>query len=354
MIRCSLTRRDLLVTGGAALATPYVLSRPAHAAGQVVIRNPGGAWSDTQKKYVYDPFTKETGIEVTIVPSTETKMLAMVKLGSSELDVADAGLDGLVQLDRAGALASIDYGAWKYAKVDDIPGEYRTPTSVGMALYATVLGYNANTFPNGTQPKGWAEFWDAKKFPGSRMLEDMAAGTPNLEFALIADGVPTDKIFPIDIDRAFKSMSHIKPYIKKFWDTGALSAQMLADRDVVLGSIWNGRLHAIAVKGAPVAADWQQHMLQIQAYGIFKKAPNLKNAQLFVDYANQAKAQVGLPKELNYGPTNTKAFDLLTPAQIADLPGSPENMKRCFIQDVNWWADNRAKVNAVWSKWILT
>jgi len=95
-------------------------------------------------------------------------------------------------------------------------------------------------------------------------------------------------------------------------------------------------------------------MLQIQAYGIFKKAPNLKNAQLFVDYANQAKAQVGLPKELNYGPTNTKAFDLLTPAQIADLPGSPENMKRCFIQDVNWWADNRAKVNAVWSKWILT
>lgn len=354
MIRCSLTRRDLLVTGGAALATPYVLSRPARAAGQVVVRNPGGAWSDTQKQYIYDPFTKETGIEVIIVPSTLTKMLTMVKSGNSELDVADAGLDGLVELDRAGALASIDYSTWKYTKVDDIPKEYRTATTVGMALYATVLGYNTKTFENGAQPKGWVEFWDAKKFPGSRMLEDMAAGTPNLEFALIADGVPMNKIFPIDVDRAFKSMSRIKPYIKKFWDTGALSAQMLADRDVVLGSIWNGRLHAIAVRGAPVAVDWTQHMLQIQGYGIFKNAPNLKNAQLFVDYANQAKAQVGIAKDLNYGPTNTTAFDLLTPAQIADLPGSPENMKRCFIQDVNWWADNRAKVNAVWSKWILT
>ena len=32
------------------------------------------------------------------------------------------------------------------------------------------------------------------------MLEDVAAGTPNLEFALIADGVPMDKVYPIDID----------------------------------------------------------------------------------------------------------------------------------------------------------
>jgi len=348
------TRRRALIAGATLFAAPYVWSRPARAAGQVVIRNPGGAWSDTQKKYIYDPFTKETGIEVVIVPSTLTKMLAMVKSGNTELDVADAGLDGLVELDKTGALAPIEYGAWKYADAKDVPEEYRTERTVGMALYATVLGYNKNTFPNNSQPKGWAEFWDAQKFPGARMLEDMAGGTPNLEFALIADGVPKDKIFPIDIDRAFKSMSRVKPYIKKFWDTGALSAQMLADRDVVLGSIWNGRLFAVASKGAPVAVDWNENMLQVQGYGIFKNAPNIKNAQLYVDYAMTAKAQVGMPKELNYGPTNTKVFDMLTAAEKADLPGSPENMKKAFIQDVNWWSDNRAKVNAIWSKWILS
>jgi putative spermidine/putrescine transport system substrate-binding protein len=47
---------------------------------------------------------------------------------------------------------------------------------------------------------------------------------------------------------------------------------MLADQNVVLGSIWNGRLQAIADKGAPVAIDWTQHMLSIQAYGIFRDA----------------------------------------------------------------------------------
>jgi putative spermidine/putrescine transport system substrate-binding protein len=355
MIPPNLTkRRSLLMGTAAALAMPFVHARPARAAGQVVVRNPGGAYSDTQKKYIYDPFSKETGIEVVIVPSTMAKMLAMVKSGNVELDVADAGLDGLVTLHKQGALAPIDYAHWKYADANDIAKEYRTDTTLGICLYASVLGYNKESFPNNSQPGNWVEFWDAQKFPGPRMLADMASGTPNLEFALIADGVPMDQIFPIDIDRAFKSMSRIKPHIRKFWDTGALSAQMLADRDVVLGSIWNGRLQAVADKGAPLAIEWNQHMLQVQAYGIFKDAPNKKEAQLLLDYSMSPKANAGVGMELNYGPVNRKAFALLPADVVAKLPGSPENMKRCFIQDVNWWDENRAKVNAVWSKWILT
>ena len=354
MTRFTLARRTLLIGGATALAMPYIWSKPVRAAGQVVVRNPGGAYSDTQKQYIYDPFTKETGIEVVIVASTLTKMLAMVKSGNAELDVADAGFDGLTTLDRTGALAPIDYGSWKYADVKDVPEEYVTPRTAGLCLYGTVLGYNKDTFPDGKQPKSWAEFWDAAKFPGPRMLADMASGSPNLEFALIADGVPMDKVFPIDIDRAFNSLSQIKPHVKKFWDTGALSAQMLADRDVVLGSIWNGRLQAIADKGAPVAIEWNQHMLALQGYGIFKDARNMKEAQLLVDYAMQPKAQLGLPKELAYGPTNRKTFAMLPPERVAMLPGSPEQMKRCFLQDAEWWDQNRAKVNSVWSKWILS
>ena len=282
------------------------------------------------------------------------KLLAMVKSGNAELDVIDAGLDGLITLNNAEALAPIDFASWKRADPKDVPNEYRTTTTVAVCLYATVLGYNKEAFSEGKQPKSWAEFWDAEKFPGSRMLADMASGTPNLEFALIADGVSMDQIFPIDIDRAFKSMSKIKPHIKKFWDTGALSAQMLADKDVVLGSIWNGRLQAVAEKGAPLAIEWNQHMLQIQAYGIFKQAKNMKEAQLFLDFAMTPQAQLGLAKNLSYGPTNRKGFDLLPPELVARLPGSPEQLKHSFLQDVEWWDKNRAKVNSIWSKWILS
>jgi putative spermidine/putrescine transport system substrate-binding protein len=253
-----------------------------------------------------------------------------------------------------GSLAPIDYGSWKFAEPKDLASEYMTPNTVGFYTYSTVMAYNKEVYSDGKQPKSWAEFWDVGKFPGSRMLADMGSGQPNLEFALIADGVPMDKVYPIDIDRAFKSLSKIKPHVKKFWDTGALSAQMLADKEVVLGSIWNGRLQAIADKGAPVAIEWNQHMLQIQALAVFKDAKNKKEAQAFVDYSVSPKAGLGLAKELVYGPTNRKSFDMLPADLVAKLPGSPEQMKRCFLQNVEWWDKNRAKVNSTWSKWILS
>jgi hypothetical protein len=66
------------------------------------------------------------------------------------------------------------------------------------------------------------------------------------------------------------------------------------------------------------------------------------------------KALVGLGKELNYGPTNRKSFSMLPAEAVATLPGSSEQMKRCFIQDVEWWDQNRTKVNSIWSNWILS
>ena len=140
----------------------------------------------------------------------------------------------------------------------------RRDDMVGDIWFSSVLGYNNQTFPTGKQPKSWAEFWDIKKFAGPRMLADLASGAVDLEFALLADGVPKDKLYPIDVNRAFKAMDRVRPSIRKFWDTGALSAQMLADKEVVLGSIWNGRLQSVAEKGAPLAIEWNEAMLQSQ------------------------------------------------------------------------------------------
>ena len=235
---------------------------------------------------------------------------------------------------KAGALAPIDYAGWKYTDPNDMPKEYKTEHRRLGALRDRA-GLQQGDLRRGQAAEELGRVLGRQEFPGARMLADMASGTPNLEFALIADGVPMDKVFPIDIDRAFKSMSRIKPQIKKFWDTGALSAQMLADRDVVLGSIWNGRLQAIADKGAPVAIEWNQHMLSIQAYGIFKDAKEHEGRAAARRLLDEPKGECpASAKELNYGPINRKSFDLLPADMVAKLPGSPENLKRCFLQDV--------------------
>jgi putative spermidine/putrescine transport system substrate-binding protein len=72
----------------------------------------------------------------------------------------------------------------------------------------TNLAYRKDKFPHGG-PKNWADFWDVKKFPGNRSMLHNAVRAA--QFALVADGVSPDKIFPMDVDRAFKKLDTAAP-----------------------------------------------------------------------------------------------------------------------------------------------
>ncbi len=348
MTECNLSRRMAL---GGALAAPLIWRR-AEAAQPLVIRTTGGVYDDIMRRSVYNDFTKATGIEVVTAPAPMSKLIAMYKAGGAEFDLIDTGDGGLLTLERLGALAPIDYAGWKFGKPDEIIKELRLPFRVANFVYATVNVYNSATFAT-RHPQNWAEFWDTKVFPGPRTLPDMASGQPALEFALIADGVAPDKLYPLDLPRAFKALTRIRSSVPKFWDTGALSAQLLSDKEVVLGGLWSGRVQTIIDKGAPLAIEWNQNMIQVQAYGVPKNTRDMKAAQLFVDFASQASAQVGYSKDLRYGPANMKSYDMLPQDLLAILPGGPKYREIGFYQDINWWEDNRDRVNKAWSSWVL-
>src|SRR5262244_729682 len=354
----TMSRRTFVATAGVAgaslaAAAPFVWTRRASAAGKVIIRTIGGAYEEANVKVIFEPFTKATGIEVVKVPATLGKVLAMHEAGSMELDVADAGELGVLTVSQKGALDKINYKGWKLTNPDDMDPAIKREDMVGNIWFSSVLGYNNQTFPTGKQPKNWAEFWDLKKFPGPRMLADINSGAIDLEFALLADGVPKDKLYPIDVPRAFKALDRVRPAIRKFWDTGALSAQMLTDKEVVLGSIWNGRLQAVADKGAPLAIEWNEGMLQTQYWAVMKGAKNPENAQHLIDFACQPQMQADVAKYIPYGASNRQAYKLIPPDIAARLPSSPEHRAQGFLMNGKWWADNRAKVSERWSQWLL-
>jgi putative spermidine/putrescine transport system substrate-binding protein len=352
--RHKITRRRFVAGAGLATAAgPFVWTHRAGAAGKVIIRTIGGSYEESTVKAIFEPFTKATGIEVVKVPATLGKVLAMHEAGNMELDVMDAGELGVFSLSQKGALDKINYKAWKLTNPDDIEPAVRRDDMVADIFFSSVLGYNNQTFATGKQPRSWAEFWDLKKFAGPRMLADIASGAVDLEFALLADGVAKDKLYPIDVNRAFKALDRVRPSIRKFWDTGALSAQMLADKEVVLGSIWNGRLQAVADKGAPLAIEWNEAMLQTQYWAVLKGAKNADNAQRFIDFACQPENQAALAKLIPYGPSNRQAFKSIPADVAARLPSSPENKQKAFLQNGKWWADNRAMVSERWSQWLL-
>ena len=338
---------------GAAVAPALLWSKAASASGQVVVRTPGGVFDDVKRETVYEPFRKETGIEVVPVAATTAKLMAMMKSGQNELDLIDTGDSTLLELELSNYLQPVPYNDFKLTNPADIDPVVKRKFQVGSFIYAMVLGYNAKAIAKGSEPKSWAEFWDIKKWPQRRTLPDMASGTPSLEFALLADGVPMSKLYPIDIERAFNSMSRIRSAIPKFWDTGALSSTMLADNEVAMGAIWSTRLQVAIDQGAPLDVQWNQNALLAQAYGIPVGSKNYANAVKFIDYASSPAVQARWLAKYKAIPVNTKAYAATSKDLIDPATGTPWTRSKGFVLDIDWWSQNRQKVGQHWAKWII-
>lgn len=345
-------RQTIAAIGGTVLAAPFIRTRPAWASTQLPVRTPGGAFDDIKRQHVYEPFREATGIEIVPVAATVAKLLAMHQAGQMEVDLIDTGDDTLLQLHQEGALMPMDYSAFKLTNPEDIDPVLRREEQVGNFVYAMILGYHLDAYAKGTEPKSWAEFWDIEAFPGPRTMPDMAAGSPNLEFALIADGVAPADVYPIDIERAFESMSRIKPSVPKFWDTGALSTQMLSDKEVVLASLWSTRLGVAIDKGAPLGAQWNENMVLVQAYGIPVGSQNVEAAQQFIDFSLSPEIQANWMSAYKAIPVNKKAYGATAPELIDPQTNEPWTQAG-FYRNIEWWAENRTEVNKVWSKWII-
>jgi putative spermidine/putrescine transport system substrate-binding protein len=348
-----LHRRQILKgLAGSAIAAPYVWIKSAKAANQLAVRTPGGAYDEIKKDIVYEPFRKATGVEIVPVAATTAKLLAMHRANQMEVDLIDTGDDVLLELDKAGALMPIDWKVFKRTDPADIEATVKHKAAVGNFNYAMVMGYHTAAYAKGKEPKSWAEFWDIKAFPGPRTLADMASGAPDIEFALLADGVPMDKLYPLDIDRGFKALSRVRPAVTKFWDTGALSTQMLADKEVVLAGLWSTRLQVAISKGAPLGAQWNQNAVLGQAYGVPVGSRNAEAAWAFIDFSLQPEIQSAWMKPYKGIPVNQKSYGATSEELIDPETKLPWTKSKGYVRDIVWWSENRSKVNAAWSKWI--
>jgi putative spermidine/putrescine transport system substrate-binding protein len=274
----------------------------------------------------------------------------MVDTGNVEQDIVEVGRSEVILLEKEGDYwVPIDYSIFDTA---NIPEEYRYKYSVDMLPFGTVIGYRNDVFSEG--PQGQADFWNVDTFPGSRTTEGGSGGVrPFLEAALIADGVPKDEVYPLDIERAYASLEKLRPNIVKFWDAGAQPAQMLSDNEVVMAHSWNGRMRAIQQEGVPVTVQWNEAMLATDVWAIPKGAANAENAQKFGAFITLPVSQARLSYLIPYGSVNTASAALMTPEQLENLPTAPAYLEKMFTEDVQWWVDNRDAVISRWDEWIL-
>ncbi len=241
----------------AAVELPEITDVPAalKGSGKVFVTSSGGAYADAERRACWEPFSRLTGIAVEPVEGFgTTQVKAQVDSGNVEWDVVSFDYSNVLTLLKQGDyFESIDYGLVDTANIDE---SQRHEFAMGHVAIGTVMNYRTDAF-GGKVPQSYADFWDFEAFPGPRNWMSGAMGiSPFLEGALLADGVPMDQLYPLDIKRALDSLSKIRDHIVKFWESGAQSAQLMADHETVLGVAWNGRIATLEDDGAPVAIQW--------------------------------------------------------------------------------------------------
>jgi len=347
----SLTSRRtfLKATAGATVLAPVAARRAAAQENTIAVNTWGGSWTAAEEVAYFKPFTEKTGIKITTVaPVSFAKLKAQVQTRNYEWDVSSLNSPEHRQAEQEGLLEPVD---WSVVNKANFGANQLGTHGIGNVALATGLVYRKDKFPAGG-PKSWADFWDVKRFPGARSLYNRSF--TSVAYGLLADGVPTDKVFPMDVDRGFRKLDQIKPHIKVWWTQGNQSQQLLRDGEVDLMAIWNARANELSEQGLAVEFVWNQAESYSGSWFVPKGTPRAKNAWRFIDFAAQAKPQADFCARLSYGPLNPKAFDFIAPAQARKMPTYPENLKVGFTPDATWLGANLPKLRERFSQWLST
>ena len=327
----------------------------------------GGSYARASQEAYHKPFTEETGIEVLLDDYNGglAQIRAQVETGAVFWDVVDLNLDdatrgcdeGLFELiDPAGLAPGLDGSTPQEDYYPDMLSE----CSVGLIFYSTVYAYNSELI-GGARPQTLDDFFDMERFPGRRGMRRTPA--VNLEFALMADGVPAEEVYSVldteeGLDRAFRKLDTIKDQ-SVWWEAGAQPPQMLADGEVLMTTAYNGRIfNAQVLENQPFEIVWDGQVLDTGHLAVLAGTPRFSAAMQFIEFASRPSSLAGVGRHIAYSPARRSAEALVTThletgvEMRPHMPNTPEHTVRAVYSDWQWWSDNGDEMNERFIVWL--
>jgi len=330
---------------------------------QLTIMVGGGTQGEAIVKAYVEPFEKETGIKVRVIRDqvSTSKVALQHRTGTIDFDLGGTTPSGAILLQRRGMLQDIDYSRLDQALMDRLAPSSKEPWGVEIFSYGWLLGVDTSRIPPGSPlPQSWADFWDVEKFPGRRTLQNAELGiqTP-LEEALLADGVPVDQLYPLDVDRAFRSLDKIKPHIRTWWKVGSEQMQLFRSGGIAMGMGYDGRFTQLIDAGRPIHMVWNQYKRTGLYWVIPDGAKNIAEAHEFISFSSRAERQAEFATMTGYGPTNPDAFNFIPEDVAKKLATYPANTKNSYVMNTEWYVEigpdgksNAERLTQRWNEWI--
>lgn len=308
----------------------------------------GGAWQEAQTVAWIDPYVEENP-HVTIVqdePTDYSQLQAMVEAEQVTWDVVNVENDfGLSRNEDL--LEPIDCDV---VPCDELQPESLLTTGyrVPLILWSIVVAYRTDAW-DGREPAGWEDFFDTEAFPGPRTVRRSGPGSGIIEGALLADGVPPDELYPLDVDRALEKLDTISDDII-WWEVGQQCAQLLADNEAVMGVCYNGRVFDIQQEGAPVAIQWNESLTQADYAVVPKGSQNVEAAMDFIAYITSAEHNAAVSEHISYAPPNVNAADDVHPDMEEHLPTT--YIDETVFRDDEWLDENFDELSQRFLEWL--
>ncbi|WP_206958064.1 ABC transporter substrate-binding protein [Trinickia acidisoli] len=348
-----LPRRRFMQAAGTALLTgaigaPMIItSRKAMAAGNLTVVSWGGNYHQAVEEALAKPFEKEFGVHVTLVDTPDlAKVKAQVMTNNVQWDVFDAVGPMAVTGAKNGYWEPLDPAMFDKNDLIAPMMKYAVP----FYGYTGGICWDNSKYPAGKHPETFAEYFDVKRFPGQRTLRNRASET--LEIALLADGVPPDKIYPLDVERAFKALDRIKPYIGKWVDQTPQTVTLVETGQVDFSYTYATRVKAAQEAGKPIDFSFKQDLIGLEYLVVLKNAPNKQSAMKFVQFALRPDRQAALMDLFGNTPASRKALPMVKP-EVRKWLSDPFNKMNLVSNDA-WWGDHYDELTLRFKEWVMT
>lgn len=339
-------RSVVLGLAAGAIASPAYI-RPTWALGQrLVICNFGGAEGIAKRRAFYDPFTKATGIEIVTTAGPDlAKMKIQVENNAVEWDVVDMIDPWVPAATRMGLLERIDDGIVN--REDCIP-QAKHDFAVGKSVYAAGIAFPTDRL-NGKVARTWPEFWETKSIPGRRGLRNRIADT--LEIALMGDGVPASQVYPCDVERGFKALERIKPYVSHWIAQSQQTVSLIQQDETDFTCTYSTRVKQLQEAHVPIDYSFRQNILGVGFSGVLKGSRNRDAAMRFLAFMMNVDRQVEYTNLWGDAPTHKDALAKVDPKVRKWLPdiNNPDNL----FTNSAWWDGRLDELNVRFKEWLL-
>jgi len=310
-------------------------------------------------------FETETGIDVTTIefsdPDYGAKMKLVQQTGSADFDAA-IGIpnDVFLLTDVDGVYAKLDTSNFDPDGLKGLKDGKLLGDNYIVNQDITPLAVYSKDF-EADPPTSWADFFDTKTYPGYRGLQSGGFGVPlNIIIALLGDGVKPDKLYPLDLDRAFEKLDTIKDSIT-LWDAAPKAIQDVAEGNTTMSYAFSPAALGAVKNGQPVSVSLFPNTPITRANAaVMENGPHGPAAgNAFLDYWSSPAVQQKYSELTNYGIVidSQAVYDLLTPDQLAYAPFVPDKAQGTLL-DYEYLAEtgdtgvsNLDEINNRWNEW---